>query len=165
MGGYISPSFLCVWKMFKKRKNLNFRQRRLSDDEGNGENDTTPSLSNDDDSISFPQPIKKEKKKSKDKGEKKASVLSFEDDLEADDGVVFQEKKSSLSYKLRKEMKKEKKEKQREEKEKKPKKDKNKNGGSTVSELADLGIRIVNGREAEAIAHQPGDSDDDEKSS
>ena len=26
----------------------------------------------------------------------------------------------------------------------------------------DLGIRIVNGREAEAIAHRPGDSDEDE---
>merc|ERR1712106_768652 len=101
-------------EMFKKRKNLNIRQRRLSEDERNGENDTTPSLSNEDDSITFPQPTKKEKKKSKDKGDKKvASVLSFEDDLEADDGVVFQEKKSSLSYKLRKEMKKEKKEKQR----------------------------------------------------
>ncbi|CAL4138659.1 unnamed protein product, partial [Meganyctiphanes norvegica] len=81
----------------------------------------------------------------------------------ADDGVVFQEKKSSLSYKLRKEMKKEKKEKQREIKEKKSKKDKNKNGDSTVSDLAELGIRIVNGREAEAIAHQPGDSDYEEE--
>lgn len=57
----------------------------------------------------------------------------------ADDGIIFQEKKSSLSYKLRKEMKKERKEKRREEKEKQRqaegKDKKNKNEGPTVSEL------------------------------
>lgn len=60
----------------------------------------------------------------------------------ADDGIIFQEKKSSLSYKLRKEMKKEKKEKRREEKEKQRQaegkdkfRDKDKNGGTTLSEL------------------------------
>lgn len=60
----------------------------------------------------------------------------------ADDGVMFQEKKSSLSYKLRKEMKKERKEKRREEKEKQRQaegkdkfREKDKNGGPTVSEL------------------------------
>merc|ERR1711915_254944 len=120
----MGPSFLCIRNMFKKRKNLNIRQRRLSEDEGDGKSETIPGIGNNDDGITFPQPTKKDKKKPKEKGEKKASVLSFEDDLEADDGVVFQEKKSSLSYKLRKEMKKEKKEKQREEREKKAKKDK-----------------------------------------
>lgn len=60
----------------------------------------------------------------------------------ADDGIMFQEKKSSLSYKLRKEMKKERKEKRREEKEKQRQaegkdkfREKDKNGGPTVSEL------------------------------
>lgn len=62
--------------------------------------------------------------------------------VSADDGIMFQEKKSSLSYKLRKEMKKERKEKRREEKEKQRQaegkdkfREKDKNGGPTVSEL------------------------------
>ncbi|XP_069986549.1 PAX3- and PAX7-binding protein 1 [Penaeus vannamei] len=156
--------------MFKKRKNLNIRQRRLSDDDAGGESDPGGNNSNEDSNSNSAAPVKKEKKKNKEKLEpKKQSVLSFEDELEADDGIVFQEKKSSLSYKLRKEMKKERKEKRREEKEKQRQaegkeksREKDKNGGSTVSELDELGIIIVNGREAEAIAAKPGDSDEED---
>ncbi|XP_066990634.1 PAX3- and PAX7-binding protein 1 [Macrobrachium rosenbergii] len=157
--------------LFKKRKNHNIRLRRLSDDDGGGDSDALTNASNEDSNISLPAAPKKEKKK-KDKAApvpKKQSVLSFEDELEADDGIIFQEKKSSLSYKLRKEMKKERKEKKREEREKqrlaegKEKlREKDKNGGPTMSELDELGIRIVNGREAEAIAAKPGDSDEDD---
>ncbi|XP_053632244.1 PAX3- and PAX7-binding protein 1 [Cherax quadricarinatus] len=153
--------------MFKKRKNINIRQRRVSEDDGGGESDSVG-----DDSNSTSTVIKKEKKKIKEKTEaKKQSILSFEDELEADDGIIFQEKKSSLSYKLRKEMKKERKEKRKEEKEKQRQaegkdkfQDKDKNGGPTVSELDELGIRIVNGREAESIGAKPGDSDEDDPS-
>ncbi|XP_042215602.1 PAX3- and PAX7-binding protein 1-like [Homarus americanus] len=155
--------------MFKKRKTSNIRQRRLSEDDGGGESDAMAVASTDDSNSNFATTIKKEKKKAKEKVEpKKQSILSFEDELEADDGIIFQEKKSSLSYKLRKEMKKERKEKRREEKEKQRQaegkdkfRDKDKNGGPTVSELDELGIRIVNGREAESIGAKPGDSDDE----
>ncbi|XP_069192333.1 PAX3- and PAX7-binding protein 1-like [Procambarus clarkii] len=155
--------------MFKKRKNINIRQRRLSEDEAGAESDAMAIASNDDSNSNFAIAIKKEKKKKEKVEPKKQSILSFEDDLTADDGIIFQEKKSSLSYKLRKEMKKEKKEKRREEKEKQRQaegkdkfRDKDKNGGPTVSELDELGIRIVNGREAESIGAKPGDSDEDD---
>ncbi|KAK7076980.1 hypothetical protein SK128_001986 [Halocaridina rubra] len=157
--------------LFKKRKNQNIRLRQQIYDEEGGDSDGQTNASNEDSNASLPVAPKKEKKK-KDKSvssasAKKQSVLSFEDELEADDGIIFQEKKSSLSYKLRKEMKKERKEKRREEKEKQRQaegktKEKDKNGGPTVSELDELGIRIVNGREAEAIAAKPGDSDEDD---
>ncbi|XP_050736972.1 PAX3- and PAX7-binding protein 1-like isoform X1 [Eriocheir sinensis] len=155
--------------MFKKRKNLNIRQRRLSEEEPAAEGEAAGTNSNDDSNSNLPPAGKKEKKKAKEKEPKKQSILSFEDELEADDGIMFQEKKSSLSYKLRKEMKKERKEKRREEKEKQRQaegkdkfREKDKNGGPTVSELDELGIRIVNGREAESIGAEPGDSDSEE---
>ncbi|KAK4319562.1 hypothetical protein Pmani_009505 [Petrolisthes manimaculis] len=153
--------------MFKKRKTANIRQRRVSEEDVTGEGDIIGVITTDDSNSNTVPAVKKEKKKVKKEADaKKQSVLSFEDELEADDGIIFQEKKSSLSYKLRKEMKKERKEKRREEKEKQRqaegKDKKNKNGGPTVSELDELGIRIVNGREAENIAIQPGDSDDSE---
>ncbi|RXG54865.1 PAX3- and PAX7-binding protein 1 [Armadillidium vulgare] len=172
--------------LFKKRKNVHIRQRRIGidDDDDTVESPSEKSIplnenSNDLNKVTTPQVKpqilgsnetyfgKKEKKKSKPKTEKKTNILSFEDELEADDGIVFQEKKSSLSYKLRKEMKKERKEKKREERDKlrqigeKDKKDRT----MTVSDLDDLGIRIVNGREAEAIAAVPGDSDESDEDS
>ena len=153
--------------LFKKRKGLNtIRQRNFGDEDDDDqtticppqviENETGPQV-----------PTTKEKKKSKNKeklGDKHShvsAVLSFGDELEADDGIVFQEKKSSLSYKLKKELKKERKEKKKEEKEKlkildeKPKE-------KTVTELDELGIRIVNGREAEAIGYESLDEDEDD---
>ena len=72
---------------------------------------------------------------------------------------MFQEKKSSLSYKLRKEMKKERKEKRREEKEKQRQaegkdkfKEKDKNGGPTVSELVGRDNHCRRGRCAGCLA-------------
>ncbi|XP_018023323.1 PAX3- and PAX7-binding protein 1 [Hyalella azteca] len=148
--------------LFKKKKAGNIRERKLPFDEEEDEKpvgDVSGGFGLTSNNGSFTNAIKKEKKKSK---EKRIAVnaLSFEDELEADDGIAFQEKKSVLSYKLRREMKKERKEKKKEEKDKFRDKPSLKGG---IAELSEMGIKIVNGREAEAIAHQPGDSDDDDE--
>ena len=71
--------------MFKKRKNLNIRARRLSEEEAVVEGETTSILSADDSNSNLPPVGKKEKKKAKEKAEpKKQSVLSFEDELEGE---------------------------------------------------------------------------------
>lgn len=69
--------------MFKKRKNLNIRQRRLSEEEPVVEGEAPGIISTDDSNSNLPPAGKKEKKKVKEKSEpKKQSVLSFEDELE-----------------------------------------------------------------------------------
>lgn len=93
--------------LFKKRKNLNIRQRRADEDEEDGV-DSLPEKatplhdnSNDLNRVDSPQvkpqitgPTetyfeKKEKKKSKPKKEKKSTVLSFEDELEGEYAKMF----------------------------------------------------------------------------
>ncbi|KAF2367754.1 GC-rich sequence DNA-binding factor domain [Trinorchestia longiramus] len=146
--------------LFKKKRAGNIRERVTildeEEEDGSAAGEDTPGLTL---SSNNGTSSKKEKKKNK---EKRIAVnaLSFEDELEADDGIAFQEKKSILSYKLRREMKKERKEKKKEEKDKYKDKPALKGG---MAELSEMGIKIVNGLEAEAIAHQPGDSDDDEE--
>lgn len=70
--------------MFKKRKNANIRQRRLSEEDVTGETDIIGVITTDDSNSNTVPAAKKEKKKVKKEADanKKQSVLSFEDELE-----------------------------------------------------------------------------------
>lgn len=70
--------------MFKKRKNANIRQRRLSEEDVTGETDIMGVITTDDSNSNTVPAVKKEKKKVKKEADanKKQSVLSFEDELE-----------------------------------------------------------------------------------
>lgn len=71
--------------MFKKRKNANIRQRRLSEEDVTGETDIMGVITTDDSNSNTVPSARKEKKKVKKEAadaNKKQSVLSFEDELE-----------------------------------------------------------------------------------
>lgn len=71
--------------MFKKRKNANIRQRRLSEEDVTGETDIMGVITTDDSNSNTVPAARKEKKKVKKEAadaNKKQSVLSFEDELE-----------------------------------------------------------------------------------
>ncbi|GLH06338.1 Uncharacterized protein GBIM_11822 [Gryllus bimaculatus] len=155
--------------VFKKPKK-NFRRRAAEfnddEDEGSGEIEKVE-IDEEETPVQIQPTVPKVKEKNKDK---RKSVLSFEEDLnEADDGEVFQVKKSSHSKKIMKLLDRERKKKKEGKKEDKAESlefsDRKKDDPSDlVIVLKNTEMpRILNGREAEAAEPEGMSSEDEEK--
>ncbi|KAK7871921.1 hypothetical protein R5R35_009725 [Gryllus longicercus] len=155
--------------VFKKPKK-NFRRRAAEfnddEDEGSGEIEKVE-IDEEETPVQIQPTAPKVKEKNKDK---RKSVLSFEEDLnEADDGEVFQVKKSSHSKKIMKLLDRERKKKKEGKKEDKAEilefSDRKKDDPSDlVIVLKNTEMpRILNGREAEAAEPEGMSSEDEEK--